>query len=235
MTERFFHKGLFMTEHSAIRFILFDLDGTLFDSAPDLVGAANRLRTRRGLPALPFEEVRTHAGRGARGLIEVTLGLTPDDEGYPAIQKEFLDDYQSHCCDDSHLFDEVDALLNGLEERKIPWGIVTNKHARFTTPIAEQTGMAKKARVIVCGDATGKLKPAPDNLLLALAKTGFKAEETLYVGDDSRDAQAARHAGMRFAAAAYGYLGLANDVTTWQADWILSSPLQILKENQGEF
>ena len=224
-----------MTERSPIRFILFDLDGTLFDSAPDLVGAANRLRTRRGMQALPFEEVRTHAGRGARGLIEVTLGLSSEDEGYADIQKEFLDDYQAHCCDDSHLFDEVETMFDELRSRNIPWGIVTNKHARFTTPIAEKTGMAQKAKVIVCGDATGKLKPAPDNLLLALQKTGYKANETLYVGDDIRDAQAARNAGMRFAAAAYGYLGLANDVSTWNADWILSSPLQILKENQGEF
>ena len=224
-----------MTERSPIRFILFDLDGTLFDSAPDLVGAANRLRTRRGMEALPFEEVRTHAGRGARGLIEVTLGLSPEDEDYADIQKEFLDDYQAHCCDDSHLFDEVEMMLDELHSRNIPWGIVTNKHARFTTPIAEKTGMAQKAKVIVCGDATGKLKPAPDNVLLALEKTGYRANETLYVGDDIRDAQAARNAGMRFAAAAYGYLGLANDVSTWNADWILSSPLQILKENQGEF
>ena len=224
-----------MTEQSPIRFILFDLDGTLFDSAPDLVGAANRLRTRRGMDALPFEKVRTHAGRGARGLIEVSLGLSPEDDGYADIQKEFLDDYQAHCCDESHLFDGVETMLDELRSRNIPWGIVTNKHARFTMPIAEKTKMAQKAEVIVCGDATGKLKPAPDNLLLALERTGHKAHETLYVGDDIRDAQAARSAGMRFAAAAYGYLGLANDVSTWDADWILSSPLQILKENQGEF
>lgn len=221
-----------MTEQSPIRFILFDLDGTLFDSAPDLVGAANRLRTRRNMQALPYEEVRQHAGRGARGLIEVTLGLSPNDEGYADIQKEFLDDYQAHCCDQSHLFEEVEMMFEELKNKNIPWGIVTNKHSRFTSVIAEKTGMTQKAQVIVCGDATGKLKPAPDNLLLALEKTGHKACETLYVGDDIRDAQAARRAGMRFAAAAYGYLGLANDISTWEADWILASPLGILKENQ---
>lgn len=223
-----------MTEYSPIRFILFDLDGTLFDSAPDLVGAANRLRTRRGLLALPFKEVRSHAGRGARGLIEVTLGLSPEDECYANIQKEFLDDYQTHCCQDSHLFAEVQTMFDELKKRNIPWGIVTNKHARFTLPIAQATGMAQEARVIVCGDATGKLKPAPDNLLLALEKTGFKASETLYVGDDFRDAQAARNAGMRFAAAAYGYLGLVNDVSSWQADCVLETPLQIIEEIQDK-
>lgn len=218
-----------MSEHSPIHFILFDLDGTLFDSAPDLVGAANRLRTRRNLKALPFEEVRSHAGRGARGLIEVTLGLSSEDERYPEIQNEFLEDYQAHCCDDSHLFDEVQTMLDRLNDRNIPWGIVTNKHARFTEPICQKIGLAQKARVIVSGDATGHLKPAPNNLLLALGKAGFRAENTVYVGDDLRDAQAARNAGMRFAAAAYGYLGLASNVSTWNADCILETPLALIQ------
>ena len=213
---------------SGINFVLFDLDGTLFNSAPDLVAAANRLLVRRSRPPIPFEQLRSHAGRGARGLIGATLGIPTDHPDYPSIQKEFLDDYQTHCCERSEPFEGVEHLLSTLEEHHMPWGIVTNKHARFTLPIAQACGWTDRARCIVCGDATNRLKPAPDNLLLALEQTGYVASETLYVGDDYRDAQAARAAGMRFAAAAYGYLGLVADVSTWQADFVLSTPESLI-------
>lgn len=222
-----------MSTVTPIRLVLFDLDGTLFDSAPDLVAAANRLRTRRNQLALPFDTVRPHAGRGARGLIGITMNVTPEDCAYPDLQREFLDDYQSHCCESSHLFCGVNTLLSSLTNMGLAWGIVTNKHARFTEPITQAFNLDKDACVIVSGDATGRLKPAPDNLLLALKKAGYQAQETLYVGDDLRDAQAARAAGMRFAAAAYGYLGLTSDVSTWDADYVLQTPetlIDILKE-----
>lgn len=210
-----------------IRNVLFDLDGTLVDSAPDLAAAANRLRIRRGQDALPFEALRGHAGRGARGLIGQALGIGTDHPTYPALAKEFLDDYEAHCFDHSYLFDGVAEMLTALSENGIAWGIVTNKHARFTIPICHHLGL-DRAAVIVCGDATGVLKPAPDNLLLALQQSGFKASETLYVGDDLRDAQAARAAQMKFAAAAYGYLGLNSNLDEWQADFVAPTPKDLL-------
>ena len=203
--------------------ILFDLDGTLYDSAPDLAACANRLRTRRSMPPLQLHHLRPFAGQGARGLIKASLGISADHPDYKSIEKEFLNDYEAHCLSASGLFAGVTQTLNRLKELSLPWGIVTNKHARFVIPILKATGLHDSCSCLVCGDAPGAPKPSPEHLLLALETLHTDPARTLYVGDDERDAQAARAAGMPFAAACYGYLGQEPDITRWQAQLQLAS------------
>ncbi len=209
-------------------FILFDLDGTLIDSAPDLVASLNRLRTNAGLEAMPFSQLRAHAGRGARGLLEVGLSVTPDDAIYEQLKTEFLDDYTKHCCDHVIAFEGIGLLLSAIEKLGWDWGIVTNKNSAFTDPIVNHLKWNERAKIIVSGDATGKLKPNPDNLFWALEKSGHQAAQTVYIGDDLRDCQAAHAAKLPFVAASWGYLGKSRDINQWQADFIAQNPEELL-------
>lgn len=211
--------------------VLFDLDGTLIDSASDLCAAANRLRTRRNIPALQYEALREYCGRGARGLIWETLRVAPGAEVFEMIKTEFLDDYCAHMNEKSRLFDGVPEMLAQLPT----WGIVTNKSARFARPIALEKGLLPTARCLLSGSDMGKMKPLPDPLLAGAAACGLAPEEysdVFYVGDDLRDAQAARAAGMRFIAAAWGYTKAAADIHDWGADAVAASPRD-LKEIIG--
>lgn len=209
-------------------FVLFDLDGTLIDSAPDLVASLNRLRTHAGLEELPFSKLRQHAGRGARGLLEVGLSVTPDDVLYEQLKTEFLDDYSKHCCEHVIAFDGIGLLLNSIEKQGWDWGIVTNKNSVFTNPIVEHLQWTQRAKIIISGDATGKLKPQPDNILFALEKSGHEAAETVYIGDDLRDCLAAHAAKIPFIAASWGYLGKNRDIAQWQADFIAQNTDKLL-------
>ena len=209
-------------------FILFDLDGTLIDSAPDLVASLNRLHTNAGLEAMPFSQLRAHAGRGARGLLEVGLSVTPNDTIYEQLKTDFLDDYSKHCCDHVITFDGIGLLLNAIEKLGWDWGVVTNKNSAFTDPIVNHLKWTERAKIIVSGDATGKLKPNPDNLFWALEKSGHQAAETVYIGDDLRDCLAAHAAKLPFVAASWGYLGKSRDINQWQADFIARNPDELL-------
>ncbi len=208
--------------------ILFDLDGTLIDSAPALVASANRLRTARGMPALPFEALRGSAGKGARGLIWAALNMPEDDPAFDATRKEFLDDYAEHCDQNVLMFEGIKEMLIAIESHGWDWGIVTNKYACFTHPIIKAAGLASRTKVVICGDETFKLKPAPDHLEIAIERTGHKACDCVYIGDDIRDAQAAKAIGLAFAAAAWGYLGDAKDTSTWGADYVAKAPLDLI-------
>lgn len=210
------------------RAVLFDLDGTLIDSAPDLGGTGNDLRARRGLPALPLAEFRPHTGTGARGLLAVALGVTPADAAFDALKDEFLDHYQTRMARDTVVFAGMDAVLGGLEAQGIAWGIVTNKATRFARPLTEALGLHARAQVLVCGDTTARAKPFPDPLLAAATALGLPPDACLYVGDDLRDIQAGRSAGMATAAAAWGYLGAGDPLESWQADHILNAPEDLL-------
>ncbi|HEX7686118.1 MAG TPA: phosphoglycolate phosphatase, partial [Burkholderiaceae bacterium] len=191
---------------AAIRGVLFDLDGTLVDSAPDLAGAANRLRAEHGLPPLPYEDLRPMVGSGARGMVGVAFGVRPGDSRFEQLRDAFLDRYETGLLERTRPFDGVEALLAALEAAGLPWGIVTNKATRFTRPIVEGLGLAARAAAVVCGDTTPHAKPHPAPLLHAAQAMGVPPEGLAYVGDDLRDAQAARAAGMRMVAAAWGYL-----------------------------
>jgi phosphoglycolate phosphatase len=210
----------------APRAILFDLDGTLADTAPDLAGAMNRLRIGRGLAPTPYEQLRPVASAGARGLIGAAFGLKPGDDSYEELRVEFLDNYAAALAVESRLFDGVPALLQGLLERGVSWGIVTNKAARFTELLVPQIGL-QEASCVVSGDTTPHSKPHPEPLLEAARRLALAPQECWYVGDDLRDIQAGRAAGMTTIAAAWGYCGNAEPVV-WGADAMAETPLHVL-------
>jgi len=213
------------------RAVLFDLDGTLADTAPDLAAAVNRLRTVRGLEPTPYAVLRPTASAGARGMIGAAFGLTPADEGYEALRLEWFDNYQAAMAVHSTLFGGVPELLDGLTSSGLAWGIVTNKPARFTDPLVPQIGLAH-AGCVISGDTTGHAKPHPAPLLEGARRLGIAPEQCWYVGDDLRDIEAGRAAGMVTVACAWGYCG-AIEPATWGADHLLDTPhelLQLLRE-----
>ncbi|MFZ6750157.1 HAD-IA family hydrolase [Undibacterium sp. Ren11W] len=207
--------------------ILFDLDGTLADTAPDLAAAVNLMQTRRGLTASPYLSLRPHASAGARGLIGAGFDITPEHADYEALRIEFLNNYEVSIAVHSQLFEHVATLLNGLEHLGIPWGIVTNKASRFTTPLIPLLKLEKSACVI-SGDTTPHAKPHPEPLLEAARRLDIPASQCWYIGDDLRDIQAGQAAGMTTIAAAWGYCG-AIEPTHWKADAILDAPLELLE------
>ncbi len=198
--------------------ILFDFDGTLADTAPDLGAAANRQRIRAGLEPLPLEVLRPYSSAGARGLLRCALNLMPTDETYEAHRVQFLKDYEAAMTVDTCLFDGVSELLAQIKNEGMAWGIVTNKATYLATPIVKALGLAQECAVLVCGDTTAHSKPHPLPLLHAAQQAGYDVERCLYVGDDLRDIQAAQAAGMPSIAAAYGYCGPEHPPETWQAD-----------------
>lgn len=208
--------------------VLFDLDGTLADTAPDLAGALNALRLQRGLAPLPVEALRPYASAGARGLLGAGLDLRPEHAEYEAHRVAFLDLYEQMLDRDSRLFDGIEPLLSALEDRGIPWGVVTNKSQRFTPRVVAGLGLDRRASVVVSGDTTPHAKPHPAPLLHACAQIGVEPAAAIYVGDDLRDVQAARAAGMPAVAAAYGYLGEAGEVASWGADAVIQQPAALL-------
>lgn len=208
--------------------VLFDLDGTLADTAPDLGGALNRLLVEENLAPLPLQQLRPHVSGGARGLIQIGFRLSPGDAAYAALVHRFLEHYQSDLCTGTTLFPGMEELLDSLEERGIKWGVVTNKPQRFTLPLFEKLGLRHRAACIVSGDSAPRPKPHPASLLLACAATQVAPEQAIYVGDDLRDIVAGRAAGMRTVTAAYGYLGVAEPFESWGADAIIREPSEIL-------
>ena len=212
----------------AVRGVLFDLDGTLIDSAPDLAGAANRLRAEHGMAPLPLETLRPMVGSGARGMVGVAFGVVPGEARFEPLRDAFLAHYEAGLLEATSPFAGVDAMLSALEAAGIPWGIVTNKATRFTSAIVAGLKLVERAAVVVCGDTTPHAKPHPEPLLHAARAMGVAPEDMVYVGDDLRDAQAARAAGMAMLVASWGYLGLGEPVHTWGADALLDDPSQLL-------
>lgn len=214
---------------SGVRAVLFDLDGTLVDSAPDLAGAANEMRLLRGLPALDLAQLRPMVGAGARGMLGGALQIRPEDAQYEALKDEFLSRYEARLSLETRLFQDVQTLLDALAAADLAWGIVTNKAERFALPLTRQLGLHGSARVVVGGDTTPHAKPHPAPLLEAAKRAGVAPEHCIYVGDDERDIVAGRAAGMRTVAAAWGYLGNGKPIEEWGADIVLSSPVQLLQ------
>jgi phosphoglycolate phosphatase len=211
-----------------IDLVLFDLDGTLADTAPDLAAAANRLRLERGLEPLPLDALRPLASHGARGLVGRALGLAPGDDGYEQARLQFLERYEQALCVHTQLFPGMDETLDRIEASGRRWGVVTNKAARFTAPLMEQLGLHRRAACVVSGDTTAHAKPHPAPLLHALAACDVDAGRGVYVGDDRRDIDAGRAAGLRTVIAAYGYLGEAPQTQDWGADHAIDAPPALL-------
>lgn len=208
--------------------VLFDLDGTLVDSAPDLAGAVNDLRARHGLAPLPYESLRPLAGAGARGMVGAGFGVGPGDSQFPELRQAFLDLYQQRLLRTSQVFDAIPAVLDGVERAGRPWGVVTNKAGHLAEPLLLGLALRQRASVVVAGDTTPHTKPHPAPLLHAAQALGLRADRCVYVGDDARDVQAGQAAGMTTVAAAWGYLGLHADVSRWGADHVASSPTALL-------
>ena len=204
--------------------VLFDLDGTLADTAGDLAGALNRVRADRGQPPLPVESLRAHASAGARGLLGAGMSLTPDDPGYAAARDAFLAHYSACLADTTRLFEGVATMLEDLEARGLAWGIVTNKAERYTGPVVVSLGLAHRAGTIVCGDTTPHAKPHPAPLLHAASALRLPPSRCAYVGDDRRDIDAGNAAGMPTLVASWGYLGNGDPPSAWPAHGWLASP-----------
>lgn len=208
--------------------IFFDLDGTLVDTAPDLGGAANYIRSTLGLAALPLPDYRPHASAGARGLLGKALGITPDHADFPRHRDAFLAHYAEHLADSSGLFEGFVETLAGFAHKGVHWGVMTNKPKQYTNPLMAALKLDKDACAIVSADEVPKAKPAPDGLLLACQLAGVAPEQCWYVGDDKRDIDAGRAAGMKTVAAAWGYEG-EYPLATWGADFSCAHPTDLLK------
>lgn len=209
--------------------VLFDLDGTLIDSAPDLAGTVNEMRLERGLPELPYPGLRAMVGAGARGMLSAGFSIGPSDTDFETMRGEFLARYEARMLRLTAVFPGIPALLEVFERRGLPWGIVTNKAERFALPVTTGLGLHQRAAAVIGGDTTPHAKPHPAPLLEAARRIGADPCHCIYVGDDERDIQAGRAAGMRTVAAAWGYLGLGPAVEDWGADIVVDSPDQLLK------
>lgn len=212
-----------------LQLILFDLDGTLVDTAPDLGLALNMQRERYGLPALPLGTIRPYASHGSRGLLSIGFGLKPEDPGFAEMREEYLALYDEVFTRSPTLFPGVEQLLDELEQSGRRWGVVTNKPARFTNPLLASMSLDKRAACAVSGDDAERPKPYPDTLLMALQQTTTDRQHCLYVGDAERDMQAARAAGMRSVVALWGYIDEMDRPDEWGADAAVDSPGQVLE------
>lgn len=218
--------------------VLFDLDGTLIDSAPDLGAAADKMRTDRGMASLSLDRYRPMAGSGARGMLGVAFGITPEHPDFPALREEFFVNYERAMTVRTRAFDGVAELIDQLARQGLRWGVVTNKSVRFAAPLTAAMPMFATSGALVCGDTTPFAKPHPEPLFEAARRLGVQPQRCFCVGDDERDVMAGRAAGMRTVAATYGYLGDRADTELWQADASISSPGALLtliaSANSGE-
>lgn len=212
-----------------IKAVLFDLDGTLIDSAPDLGASADKMRTDRGLPSYPFERYRNMAGAGAPGMLLIAFGIKPGDEHFEDMREEFYSNYEACMAQHTFLFDGIETMIKALEARRMPWGIVTNKTKRFTIPMMRHATWAAGAGTVISGDTMPHMKPHPAPVLEGARQLAIAPEHCLFVGDDLRDIQSGNAAQMQTAAVTWGYLGANRDVSAWGANHILNTPADILK------
>lgn len=211
-----------------IKAVFFDLDGTFADTAPDLGAALNHVRGLHDLPPLPLETIRPQASHGARGLLGLGFGISPEDARFTPLREAFLDYYAAHICDHTRLFPGMAQLVESIERKGLPWGIVTNKPHRFTLPLMQALGYAEQAACLVSGDTCAYAKPHPLPLLHAAQLASTEPAHSLFLGDDLRDVQAGRAAGMQTAIARYGYIDPHANLANWQADTIIDNPAELI-------
>jgi N-acetyl-D-muramate 6-phosphate phosphatase len=218
-----------MTAFTNIQAVFFDLDGTLIDSAPDLGAAADKMRTDRQMTPLDLSLYRPLAGSGARGMLNIAFGMSPEHPEFAQMKEEFFVNYERCMTERTYVFDEVDALIQTLVANGILWGVVTNKSARFTDPLTRGMPLFATASAIVSGDTTAHAKPHPEPLFEAARRARVEPRNCVYVGDDHRDVVAGLAAGMGTVAATYGYLGQGIDVKNWGAHAAIETPSDLLR------
>jgi 2-phosphoglycolate phosphatase len=211
-----------------IEAVLFDLDGTFADTAPDLAAALNHVRDLHNLPPIPLALSRLQASHGSAGLIKLGFGVAPDGADFPALRDALLAHYSTHICEQTKLFASMALLIDTLEQRNLPWGIVTNKPHRFTLPLMEALGYAERAACLVSGDTCAHAKPHPEPLLHAATSMNISPQNCLYIGDDKRDITAGNAAGMKTLIALFGYIDPTADLKTWDANAAINTPMELL-------
>lgn len=209
--------------------VLFDLDGTLIDTAPDFIRCLNQMRSNSGMAALPAAQIRRSVSNGARAMVEVGFGLLPNDADYLSRHTEFLNLYEQSLAEETRLFPGIEVALEWLEEQRIPWGIVTNKPERFTTPLLAALQLAERCAAVICPDHVEHSKPHPESLFLACQQMGVEPVSGIYVGDHLRDIEAGRNAGMTTVAVGYGYIENPEDIDLWQADHTVETVSDLVK------
>jgi N-acetyl-D-muramate 6-phosphate phosphatase len=211
--------------------ILFDLDGTLVDTAPDLAHALNLQLERHGKLPLPYEAIRPFASHGSRGLIGLGFSITPKDDNFLAMRDEYLAIYDTVYTRSPVLLPGIADLLQAIEKKGLSWGIVTNKPRRFTVGLIESMGLnlENRAACIVCGDDAPQPKPSPATLLMACEQVGIKPQNCVYVGDAERDVQAGKAAGMKTVVALFGYIDVSDKPSEWGADALIKTPKQLIE------
>ncbi|BCD87321.1 phosphoglycolate phosphatase [Pseudomonas solani] len=210
-----------------LRAVLFDMDGTLLDSAPDFIAVTQAMRVDRGLPALDDKLVRDQVSGGARAMVAAAFNMDPQAEGFETLRQEFLERYQAHCAVLTRPFDGIDALLQDIEKARLIWGVVTNKPVRYAEPIMQQLGLAERSAILICPDHVKNSKPDPEPLLLACSRLQLDPASVLFVGDDLRDIESGRAAGTRTAAVTYGYIHPDDNPSHWGADVVVDHPLEL--------
>jgi 2-phosphoglycolate phosphatase len=211
-----------------IEAVLFDLDGTLIDTAPDMGGALNRLLVEEGMAPIPLQNIRPYVSQG--GLVLTRLGFAgkvPESDIEP-LRQRFLVHYREHVADESRLFEGLDLVLDRIDSLGIPWGVVTNKPEWLTHPLLESLDLARRAAVVIGGDTLAERKPHPMPLQVAAERLGIECERCVYVGDDERDIVAGRAARMKTLVAAYGYIEDMASIADWDADGMIDSPAELL-------
>ncbi|MEG5263870.1 N-acetylmuramic acid 6-phosphate phosphatase MupP [Pseudomonas sp. JDS28PS106] len=212
-----------------LRAVLFDMDGTLLDTAPDFIAIAQAMLADRGFPAIDDKLIRDEISGGAKAMVAATFAMSPNEPEFEALRLEFLERYQRGCAVHSRLFDGMEALLADIEKSGLIWGVVTNKPVRFAEPIMQQLGLAERSALLICPDHVTRSKPDPEPLILACSKLGLDPASVLFVGDDLRDIESGRDAGTRTAAVRYGYIHPNDNPDHWGADVVVDHPLELRK------
>jgi 2-phosphoglycolate phosphatase len=210
-----------------LRAVLFDMDGTLLDSAPDFIAVAQAMRIDRGLPPIAEQLIREQISGGARAMVASAFAMDPNAAEFAALRQEFLDRYQQHCAVFTRPFDGIAELLADIEQANLIWGVVTNKPLRYAEPIMQQLGLAQRSAILICPEHVTNTKPDPEPMLLACSRLGLEPASVLFVGDDLRDIESGRAAGTRTAAVRYGYINRDDNPDHWGADAVVDHPAEL--------
>ncbi|WP_301593833.1 N-acetylmuramic acid 6-phosphate phosphatase MupP [Pseudomonas nitroreducens] len=211
-----------------LRAVLFDMDGTLLDTAPDFIAVCQAMLVAHGRAPIDDQRIQDVVSGGARAMVAATFDMDPEAPGFETLRQEFLDRYQEHCAVFTRPYDGMAELLESIERSRLIWGVVTNKPVRFAAPIMEQLGLAERSAVLVCPDHVTKSKPDPEMLLLACSQLNIDPSEVLFIGDDLRDIESGRAAGTKTAAVRYGYIHPDDNPAHWGADVIVDHPRDLL-------